>query len=86
MIVADRADRVEAVEIVAERREIAVPGDDVERAVIERRRPQVRRDISWISSTGPSRSSWAAPASRNRGGLARPLEPIGKSGRPKQAP
>ena len=40
MVEADRADRVEPRQIVAVRRVIAVPGDDVERRMVERRRPQ----------------------------------------------
>ena len=40
MVEAHRPDRVEASEIVLPRSEVAVPGDDVERAVVERRRPQ----------------------------------------------
>ena len=46
MIVGDGADRVEQAEIVFPGREIAVPGDDVERAVIERRSPRANRDAS----------------------------------------
>ena len=41
MIEAHRADDVEAREIVFVGREIAVPGDDVERRVIHLRRPQI---------------------------------------------
>jgi hypothetical protein len=40
VIVADRADRVEAAQIVLIGRVRAVPGDDVERRMIDRRRPQ----------------------------------------------
>ena len=40
MVEADRADRVEARQIIAVGREIAVPGDNIERRMIERRRPQ----------------------------------------------
>ena len=40
MVEADRADRVEARQIVAVGRVIAVPGDDVERRMVEGRRPQ----------------------------------------------
>src|SRR5262249_32829234 len=36
----DGADRVEAAQVVTRRRQVAVPRDDVERAVIELRRPE----------------------------------------------
>src|SRR4051794_1361717 len=40
MVEADRAHRVEARQVVAPRRVIAVPGDDIERGMVERRGPQ----------------------------------------------
>ena len=45
MVEADAADRVEAGEVVAPRRVIAVPGDDVERRMVERRRPQLAEEF-----------------------------------------
>ncbi len=45
MVVADRADRVEAREIVLVRRVVAVPCDDVERRMVDRRRPQVALEL-----------------------------------------
>jgi hypothetical protein len=41
MVEAHRIDRVEAVQIIAIRRVIAVPGDDIERRMVEGRRPEV---------------------------------------------
>ena len=76
MVEADRADRVEAREIVATRREIAVPGDDVERRMVERRRPQ-RPEHFWTTSVGSSLSSNQATGVSKSRGLARPLAPIG---------
>ncbi len=46
MIEADRADRVEAAQVVFVRRVVAVPRDDVERRVIERRLPQTALELS----------------------------------------
>src|SRR4029079_15858688 len=40
MVEADRADGVESCQLIAAWREIAVPGDNVQRAMVERRRPQ----------------------------------------------
>src|SRR3982750_3765963 len=40
MIVGDGADRIESAKIIFAGRQIAVPGDDVERAVIEIRDPE----------------------------------------------
>ena len=45
MVVADRADRVEALEVVLVRRVVAVPRDDVERRVADARGPQVADEL-----------------------------------------
>ena len=45
MVEADRADRVEAREVVLVRRVVAVPRDDVERRVVDRGRPQVALEL-----------------------------------------
>ena len=50
MVEADRADGVEAAQVVLVGRVVAVPGDHVERGVIERRRPQIGRRTSPRSS------------------------------------
>ena len=68
-------------EVVAPRHVIAVPRDDIERRMVERRRPQPT-EIFWMTSVGSSRSSKAATGISKSRGLARPLAPIGpRSGR-----
>ena len=79
MVEADRADRVEAREIVFVGRVIAVPGDDVERRMVELGRPEIAHRISAPPRPGASRSSKAATGVRKSRGLARPLAPIGPS-------
>ena len=78
MVEADGVDGVEACEIIGIRGVVAVPGDDVERRVIELGSPQPTlefRDDLPVSSL----SSKAATGVRKSRGLARPLEPMGPS-------
>ena len=55
MVEADRADRVEAREVVFVRRVVAVPGDDVERRMVELGRPQMALELRDELAAAPSR-------------------------------
>ena len=76
MVVADRADRVEAREVVLVRHVVAVPRDDVERRVVDARADhRLPRNLA-TSSNSPSRSSYHAAGVRKSRGFARPFEPM----------
>ena len=77
MIVADRADGVEAAQIVFVGRVVAVPGHHVERRMVERGRPQLAAGISRPVRSRRRDPRTRRPGSGSRAGCARPLEPIG---------
>jgi hypothetical protein len=59
VVEADRSDRVEVRQVVAARRKVAVPGDHVERAVVERGGPQ-------LAAIFLESARWARPGPRTR--------------------